>query len=102
VSAETIFLLSPATLNGKRGKMLFNPEAQFEVARSLRSPEGAALGDVYSFVSGLYFRGKVAYAAKFASKRPYEGVDYYARWRAVCAHRASDRDAAGALATCAD
>jgi hypothetical protein len=66
VSDEHIFLLSPANLNGKRGKMLFNPDARFELARALRSREGAALGDVYSFVSGLYFRGKVAYASRFA------------------------------------
>jgi len=67
VSGENVFLLSPAKLNGKRGKLLFNPEARFELAQALRSAEGAALGDVYSFVSGLYFRGKVAYASKFAS-----------------------------------
>src|SRR4051812_36877509 len=47
--------------------MLFNPDARFELARALRSAEGAALVDVYSFVSGLYFRGKAAYACKFAS-----------------------------------
>jgi hypothetical protein len=68
VSHEHIFLLSPAKLNGKRGKMLFNPDARFELARALRSNEGAALGDVYSFVSGLYFRGKAAYATKFGSR----------------------------------
>ena len=28
--------------------------------------EGAPLGDVFSFVSGLYFRGKLAYARRFA------------------------------------
>jgi hypothetical protein len=69
---EKIFLLSPAKLSGKRGQMLFNPEARFGVAQALRSREGAALGDVYSFVSGLYFRGKATYASTFArsSKRP--------------------------------
>lgn len=66
MSEETIFLLSPANLNGKRGQMLFNSEARFELAKALRSSEGAPLGDVYSFVSGLYFRGKASYAAKFA------------------------------------
>jgi len=67
VSEQTIFLLSPATLSGKRGKMLLNPQARFTLAQALQSPEGAALGEVYSFVSGLYFRGKAAYAARFAS-----------------------------------
>lgn len=64
---RNVFLLSPANLNGKRGKMLFNPEARFELARALRSAEGAALVDVYSFVSGLYFRGKASYASQFQS-----------------------------------
>jgi hypothetical protein len=61
-----VMLLSPAKLNGKRGRMLFNPEAEFSVARELRSSVGAPLADVFSFVSGLYFRGKVGYAREFA------------------------------------
>jgi hypothetical protein len=65
-------LLSPAKLNGKRGRMLFNPEAEFSVARELRSSAGAPLADVFSFVSGLYFRGKVGYAREFA--RTYNGL----------------------------
>ena len=47
--------------------MIASPQAQFTVARQIRSAEGAALGDVFSFVSGLYFRGKLAYARRFAS-----------------------------------
>lgn len=66
MSSPTIFLLSPANLNGKRGEMLFNPEARFELAKALRTDKGAPLGDVYSFVSGLYFRGKASYATRFA------------------------------------
>jgi hypothetical protein len=61
----TIFLISPANLAGRRGAMLFNPSAQFPLARELRAPEGAALGELFSFVSGLYFRGKLAYARAF-------------------------------------
>lgn len=68
MSDDTIFLLSPANLNGKRGKMLFNPEARFELARALRSSDGAELGAVYTFVSRLYFRGKAAYAARFDNR----------------------------------
>lgn len=45
--------------------MIFNPKASFPLAEQLRSPEGAPLGDVYAFVSGLYFRGKKAYAEAF-------------------------------------
>lgn len=51
--------------------MLFREGAQFELAVKLRR-EGAPLGEVFSFVSGLYFRGKLAYAQAFAS--PPEGV----------------------------
>ena len=41
-------------------------DAQFALARQLRDAGGASLGDVFSFVSGLYFRGKLAYARRFA------------------------------------
>ncbi|HKO48692.1 MAG TPA: hypothetical protein VJV79_13265 [Polyangiaceae bacterium] len=61
----SIFLISPANLGGRRGALLFNPSAPFQLARELRSPEGAALGELFSFVSGLYFRGKLAYARAF-------------------------------------
>jgi len=61
----TIFLLSPANLAGERATLLFNPEASFPLARELRSPDGAPLGKVFSFVSGLYFHGKMTYALAF-------------------------------------
>ena len=61
-----IFLLSPANCGGVRANMVMSPAAQFALARQLRDPQGAALGDVFSFVSGLYFRGKLAYARRFA------------------------------------
>jgi hypothetical protein len=47
--------------------MVASPAAQFALAQQLRTPEGAQLGDVFSFVSGLYFRGKLAYARRFAA-----------------------------------
>jgi len=47
--------------------MVASPAAQFALAQQLRTPEGAHLGDVFSFVSGLYFRGKLAYARRFAA-----------------------------------
>jgi hypothetical protein len=53
--------------------MVMAAEAQFPLARQLRSDEGVALGDVFSFVSGLYFRGKLAYARRFA--RPPDPAD---------------------------
>jgi hypothetical protein len=61
-----VFLLSPANCGGIRARMVMSPEAQFALARQLRDPRGASLGDVFSFVSGLYFRGKLAYARRFA------------------------------------
>ena len=67
-----IFLLSPANTAGIRAKMLFNPNATFELAVQLRTPLGAPIGDVFSFLSGLYFRGKLAYARAHA--RPTRGV----------------------------
>jgi len=39
----------------------------------LRTPQGAPLGEVFSFLSGLYFRGKLAYSHRFA--QPPTGVD---------------------------
>ena len=50
--------------------MLLNPVASFELARALRSEAGAPLAELFSFVSGLYFRGKVSYARAFGSAPP--------------------------------
>jgi hypothetical protein len=61
-----VFLLSPANCGGMRAQMAMAPGAQFALARQLRSADGAPLGDIFSFVSGLYFRGKLAYARQFA------------------------------------
>lgn len=66
--AKRYFLLSPANLSGRRAKILLRPEASFELAARLRLT-GASLGDIFSFISGLYFRGKLAYATAFAEPR---------------------------------
>ncbi|HEY6361754.1 MAG TPA: hypothetical protein VIX63_11655 [Vicinamibacterales bacterium] len=63
---ERVFLLSPANCGGIRARMVMSPNAEFALARQLRESSGASLGDVFSFVSGLYFRGKLAYARRFA------------------------------------
>ena len=63
---ERIFLLSPANISGPRGRMVLSERATFPLAVRLRG-EGATLGEVFSFVSGLYFRGKLAYATRFAA-----------------------------------
>src|SRR4051812_42354993 len=62
-----VFLLSPANCNGLRAQQILSPKAHFHLAVSLRSRQGAMLGDVFAFVSGLYFRGKLTYAMRFAS-----------------------------------
>jgi hypothetical protein len=67
-----IFLLSPARLDGKRAHLLFHPVTMFPVARALHSPAGASIGEIFTFLSGLYFRGKLAYAEAFA--RPPQGL----------------------------
>ena len=61
-----IFLLSPANCSGRRGQIVMSGRATFELAVQLRAGEGAPIGDVFSFLSGLYFRGKLAYARAFA------------------------------------
>jgi hypothetical protein len=61
-----VFLLSPANCNGIRARMVVAPTATFALAQQLRGEMGAPLGEVFSFVSGLYFRGKLAYARRFA------------------------------------
>jgi hypothetical protein len=66
-----IFFLSPAHSGGKRAAMLTRSGASFELARQVQIGS-ACLGDVFSFCSGLYFRGKLAYARRFAN--PPEGI----------------------------
>ncbi|HEV8148924.1 MAG TPA: hypothetical protein VGP61_01935 [Gemmatimonadales bacterium] len=61
-----IFLLSPASTSGRRARILFSPRASFALALRIRGPEGEPVGEVFSFLSGLYFRGKLAYARAFA------------------------------------
>ena len=65
MATARVFLLSPAHCGGERAQLLFNPRAKFDLACRLRTPEGASLGEVFSFLSGLYFRGKLAYAERF-------------------------------------
>jgi len=64
-----IFLLSPANISGERAKLLLRESARFPLAQRLQS-QGAPLGDVFSFISGLYFRGKLAYARAHANPPP--------------------------------
>jgi hypothetical protein len=65
-AVKRVFLLSPANASGSRAQLLLREEAQFPLARQLRS-DGLSLGEAFSFISGLYFRGKLAYATAFAA-----------------------------------
>ena len=59
-----ICLLSPAYGGGKRARMLLEPRSAFATARTLAAGR-LTLGEAYTFMSGLYFRGKLAYGAAF-------------------------------------
>ena len=65
-----IFLLSPASSGGKRAALLFNDRAEFDIGTRVRQQPGAPLGEVFSFLSGLYFRGKLTYAREFQNPPP--------------------------------
>src|SRR6266850_6929438 len=71
-AGRRIFLLSPACAGGQRARMILSERAQFELARKLRSKKGVPIAEVFTFLSGLYFRGKIAYATAFA--RPLRGM----------------------------
>ena len=81
--AARVFLLSPARCDGERAKLVLNPGADFALARELRegvaareggaAVPGAEIGAVFSFLSGLYFRGKLTYASAF-SRAPRGGL----------------------------
>ena len=67
-----VFFLSPANVAGRRAQILLNKAAPFELARRLRAGDSVTVGEAFSFMSGLYFRGKLAYARAFA--HPPEGL----------------------------
>src|SRR5262249_17325316 len=62
-----VFLLSPAHVGGKRAGYLFNPRADFPLALRFQRGDVVTLGEAFSFLSGLYFRGKLTYASRFAA-----------------------------------
>ncbi len=64
--SSRIFLLSPAKAGGRRYSILTSDKANFELALKFRAGS-ATLGEIYSFISGLYFRGKMAYATAFGA-----------------------------------
>lgn len=64
-TSNRIFILSPASCSGRRAEILLRQEASFDLATRLRTAEGVTLGEAFAFLSGLYFRGKLAYASHF-------------------------------------
>src|SRR5262245_50451526 len=64
IRAVPIFLLSPAYCGGRRAKILLKPGSTIELAQRLDAGT-LTLGVAFAFLSGLYFRGKLAYATAF-------------------------------------
>jgi hypothetical protein len=70
-ASARVFLLSPAHSGGKRAALLLGG-GRFALAERLRAGGTISLAEAFSFLSGLYFRGKLTYAQRFA--RPPAGV----------------------------
>jgi len=60
-----IFILSPANCNGLRARWVLKKSSRSDLAMRLRSA-GVSLSEVFTYLSALYFRGKLAYARNFA------------------------------------
>ncbi|BCS32061.1 hypothetical protein TBR22_A12660 [Luteitalea sp. TBR-22] len=65
-----MFLLSPANAGGPRGRLL-QTSPNVPLAARLRAGERVPIGELYAFISALYFRGKLAYADRFAAGRSF-------------------------------
>jgi hypothetical protein len=68
--ARRVFLLSPANCAGKRAGYLLSGTSASPLSARLRNG-GAPIGELFAFMSALYFRGKLAYASAFG--RPPAG-----------------------------
>jgi hypothetical protein len=66
---STVFLLSPARCSGERASLLVTSKSS-AMATQLRG-RGATIGEVFSWLSALYFRGKLTYARTFAQRGVY-------------------------------
>ena len=67
IGARRTFLLSPADATGKRAHKLIaaTSDKESDLVRRLRGG-GVELGEVFTSISTLYFRGQLAYAAAFS------------------------------------
>ena len=68
-SVNRVFVLSPASCNGLRARWVLKKNSRSDLAIRLRS-SGVALGEVFTCLSALYFRGKLAYAQAYAAPPP--------------------------------
>ena len=59
-----VFILSPASTAGKRASLLLHGRGKLA-----RREKPVPIGDVFTFLSGLYFRGKLAYARYYAAPK---------------------------------
>jgi len=64
-----IFLISPANVSSLRGNSILSESGKSPLAQRLRAT-GVELGEIFTFISGLYFRGKLAYARAYADPPP--------------------------------
>jgi hypothetical protein len=64
IRADTVFLLSPARCGGERAELLARSKSPLGVQLRMGS---APVGDVFAWLSALYFRGKLAYATRFST-----------------------------------
>ena len=58
---QRVFLLSPAYCGGRRAAILLKPTSTSALAMRLRAGT-LTLGEAFTFMSGLYFRGKIPFA----------------------------------------
>jgi hypothetical protein len=65
-----MFLLSPAYCGGRRATYLLREGSQLPLAQRLAQGT-LTLGEAFAFMSGLYFRGKLAYARHFGPDRVF-------------------------------
>jgi hypothetical protein len=70
MSSPRVFLLSPAYCGGRRATYLLRPGSTLPLAARLTAGT-LTLGEAFAFMSGLYFRGKLTYALRFAPEDTY-------------------------------
>jgi hypothetical protein len=70
MAGSRVFLLSPAYCGGRRASYLLRRGSTLPLAVRLAAGT-LTLGEAFVFMSGLYFRGKLAYATRFAPAHTY-------------------------------